>query len=39
MEGIDARRGPDGETLIWLISDDNYSFLQRTLLLLFRLVE
>ncbi|MFO1155469.1 MAG: esterase-like activity of phytase family protein [Rhodospirillales bacterium] len=39
MEGIDARRGPAGETLIWLISDDNYSFLQRTLLLLFRLVE
>ena len=39
MEGIDARRGPDGETLIWLISDDNCSFLQRTLLLLFRLVE
>lgn len=39
MEGIDARRGPAGETLIWLISDDNYSFLQRTLLLMFRLVE
>lgn len=39
MEGIDARRGPAGETLIWLISDDNFSFLQRTLLLMFRLVE
>lgn len=39
MEGIDARRGPSGETLIWLISDDNFSFLQRTLLLMFRLVE
>lgn len=39
MEGIDAHPGPSGETLIWLISDDNYSLLQRTLLLMFRLVE
>jgi hypothetical protein len=39
MEGIDARRGDAGETLVYLISDDNYSFLQRTLLLMFRLVE
>lgn len=39
MEGIDARTGPNGETEIVLVSDDNYSFLQRTLLLMFRLVE
>ena len=39
MEGIDARVGPGGETEIVIISDDNYSFLQRTLLLMFRLAE
>ena len=39
MEGIDARRNDAGETLVYLVSDDNYSFLQRTLLLMFRLVE
>ncbi|MBK8176851.1 MAG: esterase-like activity of phytase family protein [Rhodospirillales bacterium] len=39
MEGIDARRGADGETLIYLVSDDNYMMLQRTLLLMFRFVE
>jgi hypothetical protein len=39
MEGIDARRSETGETLVYLVSDDNYSFLQRTLLLMFRLVE
>jgi hypothetical protein len=39
MEGIDVRRGSSGETLVWLVSDDNFSFLQRTLLLMFRLVE
>lgn len=35
MEGIAARTGPDGETLVYLISDDNFSLLQRTLLLMF----
>ncbi|MGE5441709.1 MAG: esterase-like activity of phytase family protein [Bacteroidota bacterium] len=39
LEGIDARRNDDGETLVYLVSDDNYSFLQRTLLSMFRLVE
>ncbi len=39
MEGIDARRNDADETLVYLVSDDNYSFLQRTLLLMFRLVE
>jgi len=35
FEGIDAVRGPRGETLIYILSDDNFSFLQRTLLLCF----
>ena len=39
MEGIDACRGDAGETLVYLVSDDNYSFLQRTLLLMFRIIE
>jgi hypothetical protein len=38
FEGIGARRGSGGETLIYLMSDDNYFFLQRTLLLVFELV-
>jgi hypothetical protein len=37
MEGLAARKGPAGETLIYLISDNNFSPLQRTLLLLFEL--
>ncbi len=39
MEGIAARRGPDGKTLIYLLSDDNFNALQRTLLLMFALEE
>lgn len=39
MEGIAAQRGPDGETLITVVSDDNFFSLQRTLLLRFALVE
>ncbi len=39
MEGIDARLGRDGETLLILISDDNFHFLQRTLLLMFEVLE
>ena len=35
MEGITVRRGPHGETFLYIISDDNYSPLQRTLLLMF----
>jgi hypothetical protein len=38
MEGISAHRR-DGETVLTLISDDNFSLLQRTLLLQFTLVE
>lgn len=37
MEGLAVRRGENGETLLYLISDDNFSGLQRTLLLLFAL--
>jgi len=38
LEGIAATRGPRGETLLWLISDDNFNALQRNLLLMFELV-
>lgn len=34
-EGIATTRGPDGSQMLWLISDDNYSLLQRTLLCVF----
>lgn len=39
MEGIDAHVTPDGETVLTLVSDDNFSMLQRTLLLQFTLAE
>jgi hypothetical protein len=39
MEGISAHAGQDGSTVLTLISDDNFSILQRTVLLQFRLVE
>jgi hypothetical protein len=38
FEGIAARRGPAGQTFIYVLSDDNYFFLQRTLLLSFELM-
>jgi hypothetical protein len=38
MEGIAVHRNADGETIITLISDDNFSFIQRNLLLQFKLV-
>ena len=37
FEGVDARVGPGGETLIYLLSDDNFNALQRNLLLMFAL--
>lgn len=37
LEGVSATKGPRGETLLWLISDDNFNPLQRNLLLLFEL--
>ena len=39
FEGIAARRGEDGETLIYLVSDDNFNSVQRTLLVMFELGE
>jgi hypothetical protein len=39
MEGIAVHRTPAGEVILTLVSDDNFSLLQRTILLQFRLVE
>ncbi|MBM3566402.1 MAG: esterase-like activity of phytase family protein [Alphaproteobacteria bacterium] len=40
MEGISARRDSGtGKTLVYLISDDNFSAAQRTLLMMFELME
>ena len=37
FEGLAAVQGEDGATLVYILSDDNFNFFQRTLLLLFRL--
>ncbi len=37
MEGLAVRRGGDGDLLLYLISDDNFFPLQRTLLLIYAL--
>ena len=39
LEGLWLREGPEGETLITLLSDDNFNPPQRTLLLQFELIE
>ena len=39
MEGIDAHVTPEGDTVITMISDDNFSLIQRNLLLQFTLVK
>jgi hypothetical protein len=39
MEGIDAHVTAEGETVLTMVSDDNFSPIQRTLLLQFTLVE
>jgi len=39
MEGLSVHRSAGGETVLTLISDDNFSAVQRTLLLQFTLVE
>jgi hypothetical protein len=39
MEGIDAHVTPEGDTVLTMVSDDNFSMIQRTLLLQFKLVE
>jgi len=37
FEGISAVRAPDGTVRLYIISDDNYTFLQRTLLFMFEM--
>lgn len=39
FEGIDAHVTPDGETVLTLVSDNNFSMLQRTLLMQFTLMD
>ena len=39
MEGIGVHRAGSGETVLTLVSDDNFSLIQRTMLLQFTLVE
>jgi len=39
LEGLAATKGARGETLLWLISDDNFNPLQRNVLLLFELAK
>jgi hypothetical protein len=39
MEGISIHRTAGGETIITIVSDDNFSVLQRNLLLQFAVVE
>jgi hypothetical protein len=39
MEGIDAHTTAEGDTVLTMVSDDNFSMIQRTLLLQFTLVE
>jgi hypothetical protein len=39
MEGIDAHVTAEGDTVLTMVSDDNFSLLQRTLLLQFTLVD
>ncbi len=38
MEGLAVKPGPNGETLLLIVSDDNNSIIQRTLLLQFALL-
>ena len=37
MEGLSLHRAPNGDLVLTLISDDNFAFYQRTLLLQFTL--
>ena len=39
MEGLSVHRAPNGELVLTLISDDNFSIIQRTILLQFTLAE
>ena len=39
MEGLSVHRTAAGELVLTLVSDDNFSPLQRTILLQFKLIE
>lgn len=39
FEGIDVRQAPDGRTFVYIVSDDNFNAVQRTLLMMFELTE
>ena len=39
MEAIDAHVTPEGDTVLTLVSDDNFSMVQRNLILQFTLME
>ena len=39
MEGLSLRRDASGRTLLYMISDDNYNPVERTVLLMFELVQ
>ena len=39
LEGLSATKGARGETLLWLISDDNFNPLQRNILMLFEMAK
>ena len=39
MEAIDAHVTPEGDTVLTLVSDDNFSMIQRNLMLQFTLME
>jgi hypothetical protein len=39
MEGIDAHVTEEGDTVLTMVSDDNFSLIQRTLLLQFTLLK
>jgi hypothetical protein len=38
MEGLSVHRSSAGEVLLTMVSDDNFSLLQRTILLQFALI-
>ncbi len=37
FEGIAVRKGQDGNIMIYIVSDDNFNIMQRTLLMMFEL--
>jgi hypothetical protein len=39
LEGLAATRGARGETVLWLMSDDNFNPLQRNILMMFELAD